>query len=208
MMNNLLICLVIMAAIGVLLCFFGRRFINISLPLVAFVIVMRYVIEHFGASQYALLIALLAGVAGALLARFAKRAAFFIVGCLVGYYLGSLLCRYISLPNIYSQYAVMIMSALILGFLFVKWNNFFISVITAYAGGQRLACLSVFMATQYASLASYGKADLLATFQSLENYLENGFAQTYPVYILLVTIIFLLIGISVQNRYHGHYRRR
>lgn len=206
-MNNVIICLALLAAAGILLCFFGRRFINISLPLIAFIIVMRYVMEHYSQSQYVILIAVLAGIAGALLARFAKRAAFFIIGFIVGFFIGSILCRYITLDAAYGNIIVELLCALVLGFLFVKWNNFFLSIITAYVGGQRLAVLTVFLVVNYASLASFGKPDILTTFQSLEGFMENAFLNAYPIYIFLITVIFMLAGISFQNR-RGYRRHR
>ena len=194
--------LAIIIGVGLISCLWGQKIFSCLLTLYAFLITYRFVVMKMANDPNAVIIALVAAVIVALLAQYAKKLAFFLLGFFIGLIAGNALVTYLPLSDQMMKTMVIIGCGLVIGFIVMHWNKIFIRIGTSYLGGDLIGTAGLFLVFNYGKLGTYVNADTITEISHLSNTLFTSFANTYSLYILIIAVIFTLIGTRYQKHHH------
>lgn len=201
-MSFILLFLAVIIGIGLLSCFRGEKIFSILLTLYAFLVTYRFVTGRLSGDSTAVIIGLIAAVVVALLAQYAKKAAFFLLGFLIGIPAGDALLAKVPLQGAYVRPVVILGCGVVLGIVFARWNRTFIRIGTSYLGGDLIGTAGLFLIFNYGKLQSYVNADVPTELAGLSHAVFAEFAQQQALYILITAVIFTFIGTHYQKHHH------
>lgn len=192
--------LAVIAVLGLLICFKGRDLFRPAVAIVAFAAVFTIVTGSIGTDENSMITALLAGIIAALLSGFVFKLGVFLIGLLTGIIAGSFLTEFIPVEFANKQILFIIVCALILGFLAVKFLNIMISVCTALTGGVLIAVPCSFLIYNLKELALYQATDPETTISNVNKILMGGFMTDHLDVILAASAVLFLVGLIVQMK--------
>lgn len=201
-MEVALLYLIVSVLVGALACFYGRRLFFVMLGLLVFVNVFDAMLASAGATEGALVVAALAGVAAALLSRFAYRVGAFLVGFVAGLTLATLLCAALlpvgaSVP----VWVVALVAGVLVGLLAMRFSDVAVALATAWSGASMLvpSLLATTLAgDSVAALAVPG--DVMATLDAVSAYVSGAFTAAHSSEVLVGTVVLAVAGAVFQLR--------
>ncbi len=189
--------LAVIALLGFVSCFFGKRFYFQILAATIFTSVIGTALSWFELSWKTWMLAVLIAVAVSALALFLYRLGIFLLGGVLGAGIGMMLAGL--LPFGQYRWIPVTALALLMGVCALKWCDMFIMAATAFHGGGLLVTSLSFLFIEFHNIGSFVYADgLLATMANLNQYLNGDFAQQYAVLLLAGTAVTAAIGFAGQ----------
>lgn len=184
---------------GALACFFGRRLFYVVLGLLVFLGVFNIALTSTDGSTLSLVIAVVLGVAAALLSKFVYRAGVFLVGFIAGAALGFVVTMLLPEEAADFLWVIVVVAGLLVGLAAARWSDLAVRLGTAWTGAAYVVP-NVLAATlalpELSALAVPG--DATATFDALSAYIAGDFSAAYGTAILLGTIVLAVVGTVVQ----------
>ena len=184
---------------GALACFFGRRLFYVVLGLLVFLGVFNIALTSTDGSTLSLVIAVVLGVAAALLSKFVYRAGVFLVGFIAGAALGFAVTMLLPEEAADFLWVIVVVAGLLVGLAAARWSDLAVRLGTAWTGAAYVVP-NVLAATlalpELSALAVPG--DATATFDALSAYIAGDFSTAYGTAILLGTIVLAVVGTVVQ----------
>ena len=189
--------LAVIALLGFVSCFFGKRFYFQILAATIFTSVIGTALSWFELSWKTWMLAVPIAAAVSALALFLYKLGIFLLGGVLGAGIGTLLAGL--LPFGQYRWIPVAALALLMGICALRWCDMFIMAATALHGGWFLAVSLCFLLTQFQNLSSFVYADgLLTTMANLNQYLNGDFAQQYTLPLLTGTAVTAVIGFACQ----------
>lgn len=189
---------------GLVACFFGRRLFFLMLGALVFLGVLNATLGATDASPASLALAIVLGVAAALLSKFAYRAAVFLLGLGAGAGLGLAVAALLPQDAAGLQPLVALGTGVLVGLLGVRWSDAVVRWGTAWAGAGLVVPNALAAALSMdALLARVVPGDALATFDALSGFVGGEFAAAYGTPILVGTVALAVAGALVQSRSRG-----
>ncbi len=192
----------IFIAVGLAAVLNGQKLFSLFLSLFAFILTFEWVVKSYGQTMTTLAIALGVAVVMAILAQYAQKLAFFLLGAIAGAFLGALLVHFI--PNVDAKLGIVVMAVvgIIVGILTAHWDKIFIRLGTAFAGGRVLSVGVLFLIMNITHLNDFASNDILVAIKNTSNYLSGSFVDNNATYILIGSIICTVIGYFAQAKKH------
>lgn len=184
---------------GILSMMYGQKLFSMFLSIYAFSLTFSVIVSQAGQSMTCLAIALAVAAVAAIVAQYAPKVAFFLLGFVVGLFLGGLLILVIPDLNTNLSLAVFLASGIVIGILTAHFNRSFIRLGTSFLGGKSLATGLLFFIFHATDLYTFASGDLSGSIQNTSAYLSNTFAVEYSTYILIASLIFTCIGYYFQS---------
>jgi hypothetical protein len=200
-MSGIIIYFVIAYVSGVLSLLYGKKMFNALLAVYAFFAMYRFVMTKLPSSEYALWIAIGAGVLAIVLVKFAKNLAFFLLGALIGALLGLAVVPFLPQMPGYVSTCIVIGCAILFGFLMSHYNNALIRYGTAYVGGDMISSATLLLIFGSGTVQSMLQDSVPDTISSLAGYMYGDFANQYSLWILICSIILMLFGAAFQKKH-------
>ena len=190
--------LAFLVVVGALLCFKGRQLFFPMISILAFIMAFGTYLAIAEPGTANVIIGLVIGLVFALLARFIYLVGVFISGAIAGCFIGSGISCFIPSNISYGKEILMVVCAILIGILAVKWVDFFISLSTAAEGASLMALPCCFMVMNLAELSGYAGSDALITLSNVNDAMTGKFAEKEALIIVCVTAVLFVIGLIVQ----------
>lgn len=200
-MNGIIIFFVICYVTGLLSLFYGKKMVNVLLAIYAFCAAYRFALAHLPSDQYALWIAVGAGILAIVLIKFAKNVAFFLLGAVIGMMIGLALVNFLPAHPDYVSWFFVLACAVILGWLTSHFSGTLIRFGTAYIGGEMVTSATLLLIFGYNSVQGMASADTPATITTITQYLYGDFAAQYSLWILIGAAVLMFIGAAFQKKH-------
>ncbi len=196
-MAIVIIALVMILALGVATCFFGRSLLHMLLSVGAFLLVFGVIISIFDFSILGIVIAIILGIIAGILAVKLYSLQFVIFGAIIGVSIGTYLSSMLGIENpIFLIIAVSVLCAVLGGML----KNTLIITGSAVCGALYIGQVLIFFITNIYDLGSFAKGNLANTISTTLDYLSGAFMTEYALYILIIATIFSVLGIIAQRK--------
>ena len=197
-MIYIIIALVVMLALGVLLCFRGKRYFHPVMSAALFFFGVYAGVKSFSGEPLGWIVGAVVGAVLVVLSSYIYKVLLFLAGAMFGYLVGAFLCNFIG--GAASQYApyVQTLFASGLGFCALKWSDKVIIISTVGVGSVLLAMSGVFIACNITELASFEHSGLLATLSGFLSYLEGDFLSENGSAVLISALVFYFAGLITQ----------
>ena len=202
MFSNLLIVLIMFAAMGFIICFRGQRMLAIAFAALAFVFTYQFLSARWGSSPSGIVAALAVSVVAVLLVSYAQSIAFFCIGFLTGILIGNLITGFLTQMQGYIHWIVILSFGLILGFLGRHYQKQIIRLLTGICGGYFLAVFTLFLMIHIDNLGTFEAGNILDTATNLFSYLSTSLLQTQPLIGMILTVGYSIAGILCQRKHH------
>lgn len=200
-MELVVVYLLVNVLVGATACFFGRRLFFLMLGALVFLGVFNVALASTDGSAASLAIAVVLGVAAALLSKLAYRAAVFVVGFAAGAALGFVATMLLPLEAADFLGAIMLVAGLVVGLAGVRWTDAIVRWGTAWSGASFVVPNVLAAALAFDALAARAvPGDALATFDALSAYVGGDFAAAYATPILVGTLVLAVVGAVAQGR--------
>ena len=200
-MEQVVVYLLVNVLVGAAACFFGRRLFFLMLGALVFLGVFNVALASTDGSAASLAIAVVLGVAAALLSKLAYRAAVFVVGFAAGAALGFVATMLLPLEAADFLGAIMLVTGLVVGLAGVRWTDAIVRWGTAWSGASFVVPNVLAAALAFDALAARAvPGDALATFDALSAYVGGDFAAAYATPILVGTLVLAVVGAVAQGR--------
>lgn len=200
-MELVVVYLLVNVLVGAAACFFGRRLFFLMLGALVFLGVFNVALASTDGSAASLAIAVVLGVAAALLSKLAYRAAVFVVGFAAGAALGFVATMLLPLEAADFLGAIMLVAGLVVGLAGVRWTDAIVRWGTAWSGASFVVPNVLAAALAFDALAARAvPGDALATFDALSAYVGGDFAAAYATPILVGTLVLAVVGAVAQGR--------
>lgn len=183
---------------GTLICFWGKRLYFPFLAGAVFLVVAAVGVSKAETGIKSLVIALIAGVLAAILAKFIYRFGVFLIGAVGGAALG-LMVSFMIPEAAEERWILVSVLAIAASFCALRWCDGFIMLSTAYSGAGLIAAPVCFLALKWHSLQTFVYADgAISTMQHLRRYLTTGFANR-NLWLLAATLLLTVLGFRYQR---------
>ena len=186
--------------VGLLAITKGQKFFSIFLSLFAFVFVFDIVVKTNGQNASTLAFALGAAVVGAILAQYAEKLSFFILGLICGVFLGAMILPFIKGVDTYVALIALLIFGVVCGLLTAHWHKVFIRIATGFLGGRLFGIGALFLVFHLMNLQDYAASSLLTSAKNTLSYLNGTFSSTYATYILASSIICAIVAFFAQQK--------
>lgn len=180
----------------------GEKLFSIFLSLFAFGIVYELVVRVYGQTAVTLSFALASAVAGAILAQYAKKLSFFLLGLIGGVFLGAFIMPYIKGMTQTIGWIAVLLFGVVCGILTAHWNRIFLRLATGFLGGRVLGTGALFLVFHLMHLSDFAGVSFLESVKNTTSYLMGTFVNTYALYLLACSIICAVIAFFMQAKKH------
>lgn len=199
-MLGVILAAVIFIIVGLLAVFYGQKLFTLFLSIFAFGATLEVMLSMYGHSATTIAIALAVAVIAVLLAQYAQKVAFFLLGFIAGFFLGLFLVPLIPGFNMDMLYIASAVVGVVIGILTAHWDKFFIRIATAFMGGRVFSIGLLFLIFNVTSLNSYVGSDITTSLTNTLDAMNGSFSSNNSLYILICTIVFTVIGYMYQAK--------
>lgn len=200
-MPESIIYLIPIAAVGILFCFFGKRFYFPIIMVSTFLSALTFCIEEFEANSKGIILGILAGISLAFFVRFVYKAGLFLAGFFGGLVLGTLLTVCLASSTGSIRGLIVAFCAIALGICAVRWCDLVIMAATAIQGGgilSTLLCLLISHEKHWQDVVFDNS--VIPMLEDLSSYLENEASSQNPIFMMVSFAILALSGFLFQLR--------
>ena len=180
----------------------GQKLFSLFLTIFAFGLTFEMVVSTYGQTSTTMAIALGAAVVAAILAQYAEKFAFFLLGVVAGVFLGYLLIPFVHGISGNLQLVAVIIFGVIFGAVTAHFHKIFIRIATAFIGGRILSIGALFTIFNMMHLTDFASSDILTSVKATSMYMTTTFVNQYATYILAGAILCAVIGFFVQGKRH------
>lgn len=191
---------------GILAMMYGQKLFSMFLSIYAFSLTFGMITSQSGQSMTTLAIALAVAVVAAILAQYAPKAAFFLLGFVVGLFLSGLVLLIMEFEGSHAM-MVLLIAGILMGILSAHFDKVFIRLGTSFLGAKSLSTGLLFFIFNITNLYAFSSDDLLTALSNTSSYLSDTFSQQYSTHILIATLIFTCIGYYYQSTRKKRRRR-
>ena len=196
--------LAINIAVGLVACFFGKKLFYLMLGLLVFLGVFGIATSNADSTALSFVIAVVLGVAAALLSKYVYKAGVFLVGFVAGAALGFILTMLLPSETGSFLWVIVLVAGLLVGLAAVRWSDLAIRLGTAWAGASFAVPSAVAAATAFPQMTELVvSGDANATFSALSKFIEGDFAAANGTMIFVGTLVLAVVGAVVQSRQKG-----
>ena len=193
----------ILVIIGALLCFKGRDLFRPAIAVFTFWMVYSGLMGLLnGTDDRDFVIAILAGLVGALLSGFVLKLGVFVAGLVAGLSLGTVLfdlfpqIREMAIPKV----AFLVVVTILVGILTVKAIDMIIMISTAGLGATLMAVPCVYMLFSFPRIAQSVDPAPIQTITNVNRTMFVRVAQDHPLPVLCGMLVLFIAGIIVQHK--------
>lgn len=200
-MEFVILYLLVNIAVGAIACFAGKKLFYIMLGALVFLGVLNIGLSASEGSTTSIVVAVVVGLAAALLSKYMYKAGVFLIGALSGAALGFIVTML--LPAEAGDYLgiIVAVAALLTGLAALRWCDLFVRLGTAYAGATFVSSNLLAAVLSFGKLAELAvPGDAAATFDALSSYIGGDFSAAYATPILVGVIVLTVVGAIVQKR--------
>ena len=180
----------------------GQKLFSLFLTIFAFSLTFEMVVSTYGQTSTTMAIALGAAVVAAILAQYAEKFAFFLLGVVAGVFLGYLLIPFVHGISGNLQLVAVIIFGVIFGAVTAHFHKIFIRIATAFIGGRILSIGALFTIFNMMHLTDFASSDILTSMKVTSMYMTTTFVNQYATYILAGAILCAVIGFFVRGKRH------
>lgn len=188
--------------VGLAACFFGKRLFFAVMGLLVFFGALSVGLGSGDGSTGSVVVALVLGVAAALLSKFVYRAGVFLVGFVAGVALGFFLAM-MFLPQDATSYLgpIVLVAGLVVGTVAAMCSDVAVRLGTAYAGATFAASNLLAAVLSFGALTELAvPGDVEATFNALSTYVTGDFSAANATAVLVATIVLTVAGFMYQSK--------
>ncbi len=186
--------------IGLLAITKGQKFFSIFLSVFSFVLVFDIVVKNYGQTATSLAFALGAAVVGAILAQYAQKLSFFLLGLIFGVFFGAMILPFIKGIDANVALIALLVFGVVCGILTAHWDKVFIRVATGFLGGRLVGIGALFLVFHLMNLQDYAASTIVASCENTLSYLNETFSMTYSSYIFASSVICAVVAFFVQQK--------
>ena len=196
-MFEILIILCFMAVVGYIICFHGQKLLSLAFALIAFLFSYQLITAQWGYSYSMLAMALFISVIAVLLVQYAQKAAFFLIGALIGAHLSEYLLPWFPMMTTLFSFGVKIGCGFLGGILFASLQKKIVRLFTSVVGGSLLAATLLYLISNFQLLFS---GDFMTSIPDVVNYMNYVLPSVRPVGLVGLTVLFTIAGFISQGR--------